>query len=767
MCQVRMSGTYGLSSWQAVSVATSVLIALKVLLIPTYTSTDFEVHRNWMAITHNLPLSKWYYESTSEWTLDYPPFFAYFEKCLATVAYFCGLEDILTLQKGALFNNRVLYFQRLSVIAADIFYILSCVIFCFADSPRWEALPKKLQPKARIAAFVVLSCHSGLLLIDSIHFQYNAMLTGLFILSIYFADCENFLLSALLYCTLLNFKHIYLYYAPAYVVFLLRRYFFRCFDDLLEFTRTISSGIKLATVMAVPFILSFGPFIYAGGLRGFIQILSRLFPVSRGLTHAYWAPNFWAIYNIIDLMLYRLLSLWKPQLFVAPTYSSGLVQEYEHSVLPTITPLLSLMCVLSSLAPLFATMFKKKLPDFCTLLSLSSFPFFWFGYHVHEKAVLLIAIPLLCVAFTDPKFIRLAVLFSIITATSLFPLLFTLFEVPIKYCASATYLVILLLMIRHVFRIDIQSLMILPTLVYVLGLIFIEFYATFLHQALFKASLAFFPLMIISVYNAAGVLFCYLWLILLVFDDDIGVAYKKKHCELIEGFIRAGHYPVQTVESLEEVEVVGGIDISASKHNNGFAVVAFSVFEYPTMRPLAIFDDVVVITEPYITDYLAVREANPVANFVNQVLTDYPQFRPDVLLCDGNGQFHIRRCGLACHIGALTGIATVGVAKNLNLSLLKAAGADDDVLKSADEVIANVSSQSSDGYIPFDLILPVLMNVTRLGGSKVPVFVSAGYGIELDLATQLVITTARNRICEPIRSADLHSREKVREYFDN
>ncbi|VDO91506.1 unnamed protein product [Haemonchus placei] len=188
-----MSGTYGLSSWQAVCVATSVLIALKVLLIPTYTSTDFEVHRNWMAITHNLPLSKWYYESTSEWTLDYPPFFAYFEKSLATVAYFCGLEDILTLQKGALFNNRVLYFQRLSVIAADIFYILSCVIFCFADSPRWETLPKKLQPKARIAAFVVLSCHSGLLLIDSIHFQYNAMLTGLFILSIYFADCEKFL----------------------------------------------------------------------------------------------------------------------------------------------------------------------------------------------------------------------------------------------------------------------------------------------------------------------------------------------------------------------------------------------------------------------------------------------------------------------------------------------------------------------------------------------------------------------------------------------
>jgi alpha-1,3-glucosyltransferase len=142
--------------------------------------------------------------------------------------------------------------------------------------------------------------------IDHIHFQYNGFLFGILVLSLVLARSpSNLLLSAVLFAALLCLKHIYLYLAPAYFVYLLRVY---CLSpgwgSSFPYLRIqLLNCIKLGAGILSVFVAAFGPFARWGQLE---QVLRRLFPFSRGLCHAYWAPNVWAIYSFADrVLIYR------------------------------------------------------------------------------------------------------------------------------------------------------------------------------------------------------------------------------------------------------------------------------------------------------------------------------------------------------------------------------------------------------------------------------------------------------------------------------
>ena len=201
---------------------------------------------------------------------------------------------------------QTVYFQRATVILTELVLVYALHLYVRQASslshPNLPSYVKGSKNKATShAAALSVLLSPGLLIIDHIHFQYNGFMYGLLILSLVLArNNSTLLLSGLTFAVLLCFKHIYMYIAPAYFVFLLRAYCLGERSTFPYFNIRFFNCIKLGVGIISVFAAAFGPFAAWGQLE---QVFRRLFPFSRGLCHAYWAPNMWALYSFTDRLL--------------------------------------------------------------------------------------------------------------------------------------------------------------------------------------------------------------------------------------------------------------------------------------------------------------------------------------------------------------------------------------------------------------------------------------------------------------------------------
>ena len=309
--------------------------AIKVLLWPAYRSTDMEVHRNWLAITYSLPLRAWYVDATSPWTLDYPPFFAYLSWLLAQPAAWIDAR-IVDVRRGLNYDAwPCVAYMRATVLCTEgvLVYALYLLSRCTMGDETQNVL------------LLSILLHPGLLMVDHIHFQYNGFLFGVLFLSLWAARTHRPLLCAALFASLLQFKHIYVYVAPAYFVYLLRAYMLPSLPTSASaVSAAIDRTIKLGAATLVPFLLSILPFVL-DAMRDvsyetnvLYAMYARLFPFHRGLMHAYWAPNVWALYAAADRVLLRL------QHQTLASTSRGLVGDTVMGALPNVPPSASPCC---------------------------------------------------------------------------------------------------------------------------------------------------------------------------------------------------------------------------------------------------------------------------------------------------------------------------------------------------------------------------------------------------------------------------------------
>lgn len=187
---------------------------------------------------------------------------------------------------------------------------------------------------------------------------------------------------------------------------------------------------------------------------------------------------------------------------------------------------------------------------------------------------------------------------------------------------------------------------------------------------------------------------------------------------------------VVTADRLGKVGHVAGVDVGF-EDDGAVTRAAVAVLSFPELK----FVEHAIARQPtrfpYVPGYLSFREIPAVLAALKQLKT-----KPDLLLCDGQGLAHPRRFGLACHLGLLTDIPSVGVAKSLLIG-------EHDRLP-----------QKKGGWVPLRDGDEIIGAVLRTRDGVRPVYVSVGHRISLETAIDYVLRcTTKYRLPETTRAA--------------
>jgi len=181
-----------------------------------------------------------------------------------------------------------------------------------------------------------------------------------------------------------------------------------------------------------------------------------------------------------------------------------------------------------------------------------------------------------------------------------------------------------------------------------------------------------------------------------------------------------------------EVKTIAGADISFNK----FSEVVYSgivVLSVPDLRIVESSGVRSTAKFPYIPGLLSFREAPSLIEAWEKLKT-----KPDVLMLDGQGIAHPRRFGIACHMGLLLNLPTIGCAKSILV------GSHGELPADAGSIVPLVDKGEQIGV------------ALRTKNKVAPVYISPGHLIDQETALSLVMkSVTKYRQPEPTRQAHL------------
>ena len=191
-----------------------------------------------------------------------------------------------------------------------------------------------------------------------------------------------------------------------------------------------------------------------------------------------------------------------------------------------------------------------------------------------------------------------------------------------------------------------------------------------------------------------------------------------------------------------EFGLVAGVDVAYAKDDDRLAA-AVVVLDATT---LDVVDSAVAcgrVAFEYVPGLFAFRELPTLVDALERLTTT-----PDLLVCDGQGIAHPRRFGLACHLGVLTGVPSIGAAKT--------------TLVGTHEPAADRRGSESPIWHDGEVVGRAVR--TRTGVR--PMYVSVGHRIELATACRTVCALSpAYRLPETTRQADRLCRQALKDHL--
>lgn len=188
---------------------------------------------------------------------------------------------------------------------------------------------------------------------------------------------------------------------------------------------------------------------------------------------------------------------------------------------------------------------------------------------------------------------------------------------------------------------------------------------------------------------------------------------------------------VITTDQLGPVSWVAGVDVGFEAGGT-ISRAAVAVLSFPDLQVQETAIARIPTTFPYIPGFLSFREVPAILAALRQVSHPY-----DLIICDGQGIAHPRRFGLACHLGVLLDLPTIGAAKSL--------------LVGRHEELSPERGQ----WQPLIYKQQVVGAVVRSRTGVKPLYISTGHRISLPTAIDYVLRcTTKYRLPETTRWAD-------------